>query len=337
MGGPDDPELRIHPSGHWRPPPRFPPRWRRTCRRSGRQLAPCGRRHGTDRWSQRVPAAATGFEPRNRDQRLAVGIDQVGGAEQPLGLGSVEQRASTSPLAEVRYSGRPIRRCGNGHLDHEIRGLLQIEHGEPKPPSVIRGTVCGRGPSDADLRGAQAYCLPRCRVDGAGVNSLRITPTSLRSAPPSAAMISSMRIVDVEAGRQHGDERIGVVEQLAVGRAERHRRAVEDDEIIAAGGARLRDRLADGVRRLASASPWPPAAPRCRSPVSICARGLAADREPAKPARLALAGAVDLVRERVRLVIGVDHQHPGPVARGGEREIQRCMLRRRLHRRRSRQ
>ena len=43
---------------------------------------------------------------------------------------------------------------------------------------------------------------------------------------------------------------------------------------------------------------------------------LAADAEPAVAARLLPAEMGDLVGERVRLVIGIDHQHLGAVARG---------------------
>ena len=57
--------------------------------------------------------------------------------------------------------------------------------------------------------------------------------------------------------------------------------------------------------------------------VLIARDGLAADAEPAEAAGLALAEAVHLVRQRVRGVVGVDHQHLGAVACGGQRDVQR--------------
>src|SRR5882757_11237574 len=66
-------------------------------------------------------------------------------------------------------------------------------------------------------------------------------------------------IIDVELDRQDRDQSVGDFEQLVVGRAPRHGGSVDDDEIVAAGGTRLRDRLADGftglvVRSLAARS-----------------------------------------------------------------------------------
>src|SRR6202035_2448755 len=47
-------------------------------------------------------------------------------------------------------------------------------------------------------------------------------------------------VVDVEICRQGGDEAVGHLEQLAAGGAPWHRRPVENQKIIAAGGARPR-------------------------------------------------------------------------------------------------
>ncbi len=59
VGVPDDLEVRIQLANAARPRRRSPPRPRRTCRRSGRRPAPCGRRRGTGRWSRRARAAAS--------------------------------------------------------------------------------------------------------------------------------------------------------------------------------------------------------------------------------------------------------------------------------------
>src|SRR3984893_17728274 len=57
-------------------------------------------------------------------------------------------------------------------------------------------------------------------------------------------------VVDIETDRQDRDEAVGEIEQLAVGSAPGHRRSVEDREIVAAGGTRLRESLADRLARL---------------------------------------------------------------------------------------
>ena len=62
-------------------------------------------------------------------------------------------------------------------------------------------------------------------------------------------MIVFHRIVDVEADRQHRDDAVGEVEQLAVGSLPRQRRAVQDDEVVAPGFARQCDALTDGFGR----------------------------------------------------------------------------------------
>src|ERR1700676_5338231 len=56
-------------------------------------------------------------------------------------------------------------------------------------------------------------------------------------------------VVDVEAGRQDRDKAVGAIEQSAVGSTPRHRRSIENHQVVAAGGTRLRDRLADRLAR----------------------------------------------------------------------------------------
>ncbi len=191
------------------------------------------------------------------------------------------------------------------------------------PPSVMRGTPAVACPPDGDCGDAHAYCLSRCGVDGRRL----------------------------KFGQDDTD-------QLALGAAERGDdvfHAVVDVEAAPAGSrrARRRGRAACGRPR---STAWPgrrgsrdrsrrPSAP-ARSPCGWRrrpwrrrgaggrqdrnsvrgldgARGPGADAEPAETAGLALAEMADLVRQRVCLVVGVDHQHPGAVARRGERDVQR--------------
>src|SRR6201996_5559923 len=56
-------------------------------------------------------------------------------------IGSVEQRASTSPLAEVKYSGRPIRRAGISASIMKFAVCSRSSTASRSPPSVIRGTL----------------------------------------------------------------------------------------------------------------------------------------------------------------------------------------------------
>src|ERR1700721_2385097 len=56
-------------------------------------------------------------------------------------------------------------------------------------------------------------------------------------------------VVDIEACRQDRDQASRDVEQLAIGRAPRHRGPIKDNEIVAAIGARLGDRLLNGFAR----------------------------------------------------------------------------------------
>src|ERR1700722_1677140 len=56
-------------------------------------------------------------------------------------IGSVEQRASTSPLADVRYSGRATRRMGNTMSIMKFAVCSISSTASPSPPSEIRGTL----------------------------------------------------------------------------------------------------------------------------------------------------------------------------------------------------
>src|SRR5579863_5754731 len=56
-------------------------------------------------------------------------------------MGSVEQRASTSPLADVKYSGRPARRIGNTTSIMKLAVCSRSSTARRSPPSEIRGTL----------------------------------------------------------------------------------------------------------------------------------------------------------------------------------------------------
>src|SRR5471030_3150631 len=56
-------------------------------------------------------------------------------------IGSVEQRASTSPLAEVRYSGRATQRSGNTMPIMKFAVCSRSSTARRSPPSVMRGTL----------------------------------------------------------------------------------------------------------------------------------------------------------------------------------------------------
>src|ERR1700675_215767 len=55
-------------------------------------------------------------------------------------IGSVEQRASTSPLAEVRYSGRRSRRSGNAISIMKLAVCSISSTASRSPPSEILDT-----------------------------------------------------------------------------------------------------------------------------------------------------------------------------------------------------
>ena len=96
-----------------------------------------------------------GLQLRGRHQRLAVGIDQIGGAEQAFGL-----RLGRAARQHLAIGRRQIQRAADamtriGRLDHEIGGGFQVERGHAKAADGDPWHLGGRGPTvqiDAALK-----------------------------------------------------------------------------------------------------------------------------------------------------------------------------------------
>src|ERR1700722_3772935 len=212
-------------------------------------------------------------------------------------IGSVEQRASTSPLAEVRYSGRPIRRCGNTMSIMKLAVCSMSSTASRSPPSEIRGTLAvAVRPTGFARRSSILFLSLAPGVRGLKLVEHDTDQLALGSAEGGDDVFHA--VVDVEIGRQDRDKAVGDIDQLAAGGSAGQRRSVEDHEIVAAGGARLRDRLADGIARLGVGTLGVGRLGRRQDRDAVCgvddAGSFAADAEPAETARLALAGATDL-------------------------------------------
>src|SRR5579871_2160324 len=97
--------------------------------------------------------------------------------------------------------------------------------------------------------------------------------------------------VDIEVRRQRRDQSVGDADQLALVRAERRCRAVDDDKVMVAAGTCLRDRLSNGLGGTGSDRGQHLDVVFGLDP----ALGLAADREPAEPFCFCLARTLQLV------------------------------------------
>src|ERR1700732_5102570 len=161
-------------------------------------------------------------------------------------IGSVEQRASTSPLADVRYSGRPRRRSGKTMSTMKFAVCSIPSTASRSPPSEILGTVAVAALPSGFARRSSILFVPwavddrRLKIAEDDTDQL-----ALRRAEPSDDALHAF--VDVEAHRQNRDEAIGDIEQLAVIGANGHCRSVEYHEIVVASRTRLRDRSEGGV------------------------------------------------------------------------------------------
>src|ERR1700730_4258002 len=76
-------------------------------------------------------------------------------------IGSVEQRASTSPLAEVRYSGRPARRLGNTISIMKSAVCSMSSTASRSPPSEILGMVAVAALPTGFARRSSIFLAPR--------------------------------------------------------------------------------------------------------------------------------------------------------------------------------
>src|SRR6266849_4743431 len=169
-------------------------------------------------------------------------------------IGSVEQRASTSPLADVRYSGRPTLRSGKAISIMKFAVCSISSTASLKPPSEILGTLAVAAlPSGFARRSSILFVS--LAIDGSGVKFAKdhTDQFALRAAERRDDIFHA--VVDVEFRRQDRDQAVCDIEQLAVGGTPGHRRSVEDHNVVAASRTRLRDRLADSVACLGIGSP----------------------------------------------------------------------------------
>src|SRR5258708_34343794 len=148
-----------------------------------------------------------------------------------------------------------------------------------KPPSEILGTRAVAALPSGFARRSSILSVSLA-VDRGRVEFIQYNADQLALRATEACDDVLHAVVDVEINRQDRADAVGVVEQLAVGGAERHRRSVEDDQIVAATWSRLRDRLADRLARLGAV---PRGIRQDRNSVEGLdrARSLAADAEPA--------------------------------------------------------
>src|ERR1700722_3511897 len=114
------------------------------------------------------------------------------------------------------------------------------------PPSVILGMLAvaalptGFARRSSILRAPDRLNGSRMQLVDDHTDQLALCAAETRDDVVHAA-------IDIEAGRQRRDQAVGYADQLEVIRAERHRRAVDNDKVVIAAGARLRDRLSNGL------------------------------------------------------------------------------------------
>src|SRR3984957_6092366 len=161
-------------------------------------------------------------------------------------IGSVEQRASTSPLAEVKYSGRPPRRTGNTMSIMKFAVCSISSTASRIPPSEILGTLAvAARPSGFARRSSILFAplpniLRRVKFVDDDADQLALGVAQRRDDAVHA-------VVDVEIRRQDRGQAVRDIEQRAVSGAAGHRWAIEDHKIVAIRGTRLGDRFADSV------------------------------------------------------------------------------------------
>ena len=139
-------------------------------------------------------------------------------------------------------------------LDHEVGGLLHVEHREPQSTERDPRDVRGGGPADR-IRATLKHIACLADVDDRRAELIEDDADELALGVAESVDDRFHALVDVEADREDRDQRIGAIEQLAVGGGPGHRGTVEDRKLMAADGARLRDRLADPRRRLGVGRP----------------------------------------------------------------------------------
>src|ERR1700738_917593 len=117
------------------------------------------------------------------------------------------------------------------------------------PPNVIRSTLAVAALPMGFMRRSRILFVS-LTVDDRGIEFADDDTDQLALRATERGDDVFHAVVDVELDRQDRDESVGDVEQLAVGRAPRHRWSVEDHQVIAAGRTRLGDGFLDRVARL---------------------------------------------------------------------------------------
>src|SRR5258707_243591 len=157
-------------------------------------------------------------------------------------IGSVEQRASTSPLAEVRYSGRPTQRSGNTMPIMKFAVCSMSSTARRNPPSVMRGTLAVAALPTGFMRRSSIPFVPLL-ARSRRRQFIEDDTDQLALGAAEGCDDVFHGVVDVEVDRQHRDQAVGGFEQFAIGRAPWHRRSVQNHKIVVAAGTRLRDRF----------------------------------------------------------------------------------------------
>src|ERR1700712_4456795 len=150
-------------------------------------------------------------------------------------IGSVEQRASTSPLAEVKYSGRSTLRAGKTMSIMKFAVCSISSTASLSPPNEIRGTPAVAARPTGFAR-RSSILFVSLTFDDRRIEFVEddTNQFALRTAERRDDGFDA--IIDIELGRQHGDQAAGCLEQRVVGSTPGHRRSVEDHKVIAIGG-----------------------------------------------------------------------------------------------------
>src|SRR6476619_6180034 len=118
--------------------------------------------------------------------------------------GSVEQRANTSPLAEVRNSGRPMRLSGSVASIMKSAVASRSSAAIRRPPTVIRGTSAVAARPSRLTRGSSILFASLARL-GYGGELVEHDADELALGAAERGQDLFHALVDVEAGRQHRD------------------------------------------------------------------------------------------------------------------------------------
>src|SRR5258708_32640626 len=130
-------------------------------------------------------------------------------------IGSVEQRASTSPLAEVRYSGRSIRRFGNTMSIMKSAVCSISSPASRKPPSEIRGMLAVAALPTGLARRSRILSASLA-VDGREGELVEDDADQLALGAAEGRDDVFHAVVDVEIDRQDRDQAVGELGRRAV-------------------------------------------------------------------------------------------------------------------------